>query len=731
MFKSHQLQSESQLGNDAIAQVPPEDVNPPPYTHYLSVLRFIPLKYHDAIRRGTCTADLTAYVQAALDWIQTKSMAVVNGKLVKDTYFAVLWFPAGVYPLRSLCWSGRVGLIGDGPGATFLVYAPPTTSAYLEGCEAVITTDWRKVGAIQFPTLAHAGLSDLAIVGFPGGALRDSQGRWRMAKHLLLMRAGIDVRFRCDRVWVGLCRSDALVFVGGVTNAHVVDLDAVGVGGYVISLGCAALPKDLVPCLCCDRALPPRDSGPAEFNRAPAPVPGAPPTAGAAAVRSAAATSFGNAAAPQGVAPRPTIPGFGPLSWVLDPATNPSQNEVPLTLERITWRSGLPATMLADLRTTGVLGDDRLETLFGAGVLHIFNGNGMCVALDDLDFDAATLLFDPMTVVLVEVAEGGGETAVAVRDVRGHCHPEQRPLLLGTRLSAEDTTELLDIDDPFPEARPSVPIIVRAARVDGAGAVARQRGGELEALVRGFDPTMFREMQAWLAYSDCMGARAGASHSGYTTQRSSGVSLGPARLRSIATGWRNSVSGQLERWQQGDLLFALLHGYPATSVVTWPELGIDAGPGQLVTNPTQATTVEKCLSSAQTLDGASASVANGAGRFQIGSVSTAPSNSWWLTVMPIAGATAGKAQRFSVVGPTGKRRMNRVVVGDSVCLVSTTPGVHAHRVVSAMDSIDGVIELDVPIAMLEGPKRPYFMAVRSANRFIRPVLPTAPTEKAP
>ena len=246
--KYTEVELEALTGFSYLFGAPASIENVPYTTCYVSVLSFIPKALHKDIRLGTCTVDLTAYIQAALDWLYAGDPTDDLGAKAEHKA-PVLFFPAGIYPIRALCWNGRVPLIGEGRARTRLVYAAPVSTPESVECESLIVTDLRFSGP-RAPAATHAGISDLALVGFRDGAYA-ANGVCRMARQLLVFKAGIDIRFRFDRTWIGLCRGDAVVLNTQITNLHVDDVEAVGIGGYAFTVAPNAKGLGLNGCVCC------------------------------------------------------------------------------------------------------------------------------------------------------------------------------------------------------------------------------------------------------------------------------------------------------------------------------------------------------------------------------------------------------------------------------------------------------------------------------------------------
>ena len=203
------------------------DLGVPPYVAMTSVLEFIPAMYHAEIRAGTCTTDLTAYVAAALYWLEFRAPLDDGGST--RPYPPALYFPPGVYPIRGLCWTGRVELRGAGPLLSRLVYAPPSV-AVDSACEVLIqSATWQSSEAAAH----YAGISGLALIGCPDRVVLGNGGTLRMARHLLAWTETVDILFRLDHVYLACTRSDAIVLATTATNCHVDDIRAEWIGGYV------------------------------------------------------------------------------------------------------------------------------------------------------------------------------------------------------------------------------------------------------------------------------------------------------------------------------------------------------------------------------------------------------------------------------------------------------------------------------------------------------------------
>lgn len=227
------------------------------YTQRMNVLRWIPAKHHEPIRNGTCFKNLTKCVEAALDDVYVRPVGAAH-------FSPRLFFPAGVYPVRNLRWNGRVGLEGEGPGATRLVYHPTPSPDDPSSCsggdvspgEALIRGSkdglTGQTGVADCPSLDHCGITDMSLLGYYAPLNSNLGTPSGMAAHLLYWvkppggssngcsagnRFLVDMGYRLDRVHLGLCRQDAVLIGNGVTNAHMERIVAFAVGGYVFTIG--------------------------------------------------------------------------------------------------------------------------------------------------------------------------------------------------------------------------------------------------------------------------------------------------------------------------------------------------------------------------------------------------------------------------------------------------------------------------------------------------------------
>ncbi len=229
---------------------------PTPFTSVFDVMRWIAPALWPKIRDGSILddplgIDLTPQLQAAQDWIHVNWRKYEQGG--GNEYFPTLFFPAGTYPIRRFCWFGRIHLVGEGPRQTRFVYAPPKTADPSPGCETLIATDFRMIYSAtnlgDRPSFTHAGMSDLSLIGFPGGKyLAPSTSVIRMARHLCVMQLGTDFKFRFDRMHLSQCRSDAIVVSHQSTNFHADRIEAEGIGGFVfLFTGGQTLPQQTQP----------------------------------------------------------------------------------------------------------------------------------------------------------------------------------------------------------------------------------------------------------------------------------------------------------------------------------------------------------------------------------------------------------------------------------------------------------------------------------------------------
>ncbi len=324
----------------------------PAYLMSVSVLRFIDEILHADIRAGRCDVDLTDRFEAAVAYLIGLTGAGAS-------YPPILDIPSGTYRLRAFCHPGRVHLRGEGPHATRLVYAAPSTPLKHPGDEVLITT--AATTGLGKSALDFAGFEDLALIGYlpawsvPTGSREARLQSWHMARHLVAWHGSVDIHFQLKRVLLAYCRSDAILVLRGVINAYGEDIDAIGVGGYVMTVGSAS------------------DKGEATVEES-------------SLISSRCYPATASTMQPTY---EPSLSDVSPVltSWhgaVRLAVTGPTAlNENPLSLRRVSWRSTLPKWIRG-------LFDSSLGSRsqpWGAGLFRLFNGGGQLVVLADLEID--------------------------------------------------------------------------------------------------------------------------------------------------------------------------------------------------------------------------------------------------------------------------------------------------------------------------------------------------------
>ncbi len=501
------------------------------YVVMVNVLRYIDDALHSAIRNGTYDQDLTPAFQRALDDLTSR----VNG--AEAQYPCALYIPAGTYPIRALCWNGRVHLVGDGPAATFLVYARPGPTPPARGEDVLIATRFTGGGEPP-PNASIGGIADLALLGFvrrsavdtsiygdrPEPGTDEPEFRpWHMARHLVVWRAGIDLGFRLERCLIGLCRSDAVLFLRGATNLHVEDVTIVGVGGYAFTLVAGSEGQPLVDerplsCISCG------DMGPVpEATLAPI-SPEKPPTWHGPLELRSAETRIG------GGRPRP------------------GGSELPASFVGLHWSSALPAWVAGHV-AVGPYAE--ASQFFGAGLLRLHEAGAMNVVVEDVHLDVTTWLSvrdglghavpedeDPpkthaTSATIVEVELWSADLALVMRGVTGRVATSQRPVLVREALTKDvGKLGLLEIDDVM---------------VSGLGprTVSRPKSGDVPKQVSDYDQ---------------VGDRGGSAMTAIDENRTQQVVLLGNQLASIEKSI-GSMTSSFVRWRQGDRAIVRTAGY--------------------------------------------------------------------------------------------------------------------------------------------------------------------------
>jgi hypothetical protein len=157
------------------------------------VTDFIPVALHDGIWTGTNTTDLTAYIQAAIDALDT-----LGG--------GVLYFPQGVYKVTSTLTVAESGthLMGAGMSATQINFAPTANDVCLEIANgASMVTRW-SVSRMSFMSddstytktaidVQDAGTFEIADVEVGGSVVVSSTQYWSGANSIGLRLRGKEV----------------------------------------------------------------------------------------------------------------------------------------------------------------------------------------------------------------------------------------------------------------------------------------------------------------------------------------------------------------------------------------------------------------------------------------------------------------------------------------------------------------------------------------------------------
>ena len=199
-----------------------------------NVLRWIDPLHHAEIRSGIYMDDLTPCIQKAIDHVELGPS--VNQASPRP---ASLFFPAGVYPVHALKWSGRATLRGEGAFSSILAYRH-----YREGtrpCDRCVLTARPKAGTRGVgpaTSKLFSGIVGLGLVGY-------TPNHTDMASHLIVWAdedaQGPDQYFWMRNVQISTCLSDA-VLMKVAQNLHMDEVIARGVGGHVFVVGAFAPP---------------------------------------------------------------------------------------------------------------------------------------------------------------------------------------------------------------------------------------------------------------------------------------------------------------------------------------------------------------------------------------------------------------------------------------------------------------------------------------------------------
>lgn len=140
----------------------------------ISVLDFIPESYHAAIRSRTSTVDVAAYVQNAIDYIDSTANAPFYG--------GQLYFPRGKYVLGStLSLCRGLNLVGEGRIATCLCWTQP-------GSNFATGSGLRMTSPLNSSTGVYLTIRDISLLNSASGPL--GAGFWDTGgSHITIVRA--------------------------------------------------------------------------------------------------------------------------------------------------------------------------------------------------------------------------------------------------------------------------------------------------------------------------------------------------------------------------------------------------------------------------------------------------------------------------------------------------------------------------------------------------------------
>ncbi len=364
----------------ALVEPPKATVTYPGATGLFNITRWLKgtnaerMSTYRKIREGSYTGDLTWLFETACNYLVNR-WGAYGGTTQASTHFPPgLFVPAGTWPMRRFHWSTLVPIIGEGRQATRLVFAPDYSGLTHDGglieeaqflMRAAVTGDPYLTGD---PLLTHGTLSDLTLCGYPGArwftgtppALRP----WHIARHLFIGAKDIDFKFNLFRVGLEACRSDAVLLLHGATNCYVSDIDARGIGGYVITTaGSSTGPNG--------KSMSTVDLGPIAFS-------------GSLASDLDQKAEVGAASGGKGLIGS-TAPDSGPAGFK---TVRPSNRvEETITVDGLHWQSSLPPTVLDQDSGAYFLGKP-----FGAGVARLLNSGGQAIRFRDITVEADTRL---------------------------------------------------------------------------------------------------------------------------------------------------------------------------------------------------------------------------------------------------------------------------------------------------------------------------------------------------